>query len=141
MTAIDRFQSSVITALIRDGWSQPKPLPLKFGSKDVKIDLSTEKILFAEKDRIQIAVEVKSFVVPSIVYAWHGALGQYLNYCLVLEHNQLPHIPYLAVPAEIYDQELTEEFFQTSIRRYQVNLLMINSITEEIVQWNPDPQI
>ncbi|MEB3293944.1 MAG: element excision factor XisH family protein [Synechococcales bacterium] len=45
----------------------------------MEIDLSAERLFVAQKEDIQIAVEVKSFAAPSVVYEFHQAIGQYLH--------------------------------------------------------------
>ncbi len=48
------------------------------------VDLGAERLLAAQKQGQQIAVEVKSFVGASEVTEFHLALGQTLNYRLAL---------------------------------------------------------
>ncbi|HAJ64023.1 MAG TPA: fatty-acid oxidation protein subunit alpha, partial [Cyanobacteria bacterium UBA8543] len=62
------------------------PLTLEFSEDDeVEIDLGAEQLLGAEKGLKKIAVEVKSFLSDSALSDFHRALGQFLNYRLVIE--------------------------------------------------------
>jgi len=66
------------------------------------IDLGAEKLVVAEKDGEKIAVEIKSFLGPSVISDFHVALGQFLNYRLALEAQGSARKLYLAVPEETY---------------------------------------
>ncbi len=48
------------------------------------VDLGAEKLLAAERDGREIAVEIKSFLGLSAINEFHSALGQFLNYRLAL---------------------------------------------------------
>jgi hypothetical protein len=68
MTAKDIYHDTVKNALIKSGWHiTHDPLVLKWGSKDLYVDLGAERLLAAEKSGQKIAVEVKSFVSQSEV--------------------------------------------------------------------------
>lgn len=85
MAARDVFHQAVKIALTKDHWRiTDDPLVLQVGGVDLYVDLGAEKLLAAEKDHHQIAVEVKSFLGPSLVSDFHLALGQFLNYRLAL---------------------------------------------------------
>jgi len=61
MPAKDIYHDSVKNALIKDGWTiTHDPLMLRWGKKDMFIDLGAEFILAAEKSDRKIAVEIKS---------------------------------------------------------------------------------
>jgi hypothetical protein len=86
MAARDIFHAAVRQALITDGWTiTHDPFFVGFGGVDLYIDLGAEKLIAAERDNQQIAVEVKSFLGPSLVSDFHAALGQFLNYQLAME--------------------------------------------------------
>jgi hypothetical protein len=66
MPARDRYHDQVKNALIKDGWTiTDDPLHVKWGRKDMYVDLGAERLLAAEKGERKIAVEVKSFLGPS----------------------------------------------------------------------------
>lgn len=58
MPAKDRYHDAVKAALVRDGWTiTHDPLTLRWGKKDMFVDLGAEKLLAAEKGERKIAVE------------------------------------------------------------------------------------
>ncbi len=103
MAAKDLFHEVVKEALIEDGWTiTHDPFSLKFGDRRIEIDLGAEKLIAAEKDMVEILVEVKSFVEKSMFYALHKALGQYNNYRRILKMANEDKILFLAVPEFVY---------------------------------------
>ncbi|PPJ64743.1 hypothetical protein CUN59_03375 [Cuspidothrix issatschenkoi CHARLIE-1] len=88
MTAKDKFHDAVKNALIKEGWMITNdPLFIQFGGVDLYVDLGAEKMLAAEKDNQKIAVEIKSFLGDSTISEFHQALGQLLNYRLILRRQ------------------------------------------------------
>lgn len=65
------------------------------------MDLGVEKLLAAEKEGQQIAIEVKSFLNPSPVKDLEQALGQYIMYSQVLSKLQQNRL-YLAIPQAVF---------------------------------------
>src|SRR5206468_10147810 len=99
MAAKDLYHDDVRSALIKDGWTiTDDPLRLRWGKKDYYVDLGAEQIIAAELKGRRIAVEIKSFVGPSIVDDMEKALGQYLIYRSILRRRQSDRELYLAVP-------------------------------------------
>ncbi|WP_081402927.1 element excision factor XisH family protein [Scytonema hofmannii] len=45
---------------------------------------------------------------------------QYIHYRMVLKHQRLDRIPYLAVPNTIYQQHFSNPFFQDSLKENQI---------------------
>lgn len=88
MPAKDLYHDAVKKALVKDGWTiTHDPFPLKWGKKDLFVDLGAEKLLTAEKEGRQIAVEVKSFLGQSDVEDLRNALGQFVLYHDILEER------------------------------------------------------
>jgi hypothetical protein len=136
MAARDVFHQAVKTALTKDQWLITNdPLLLQVGGVDMYVDLGAEKLLAAEKDHQHIAVEVKSFLGPSLVSDFHLALGQFLNYRLALSQQEPQRQLYLAVPLEIFTTFFTLPFIQTAVHQYQLALLIYDTEREEVVQW------
>ena len=100
MSAKDKFHDAVKQALVKEGWEiTHDPLRIKFGEEDkIQIDLGAQRVLGAQKAGQKIAVEIKSFLSDSAVFDFHLALGQFLNYRLVLEATEPERVLYLAVP-------------------------------------------
>ncbi|MFN0034497.1 MAG: element excision factor XisH family protein [Saprospiraceae bacterium] len=80
--AKDLYHNNVREALQKDGWAITNdPLRLNApGEKRLLADLGGSKILGASQGTKKIAVEIKGFQRPSILYDFHAALGQYLIY-------------------------------------------------------------
>ena len=139
MPAPDIFHDVVKTALHKDGWTiTHDPLHIRVsGGIDMYIDLGAEKVIAAEKAGRKIAVEIKSFLGPSLLTEFHLALGQFMNYRYALEDTEPDRVLYLAVPLDIYAEFFTLAFIQSVWRRSQLHLLVYEVDTEEIVQWHP----
>lgn len=136
MPARDVFHQAVKQGLISEGWKiTADPLVIQFGGVDLYIDLGAEKLIAAEKDGQQIAVEVKSFLGPSVLTDFHAALGQFLNYRLGLEAQDPRRTLYLAVPVDTYSTFFTLPFVQAVIQRHAINIIVYNPETEVIIQW------
>lgn len=136
MSAKDLFHKVVRSALVKDHWNvTDDPLIIQFGGVDLRIDLGAEKLVAAERDGEKIAVEIKSFLGPSVISDFHVALGQFLNYRLALEAQGSERTLYLAVPEETFRTFFHLPFAQLAVQRYQLMLVVYNAVQEEIVQW------
>lgn len=136
MAARDIFHASVKHGLTKLGWTiTADPLVIQFGGISLYIDLGAEKLLAAEKDGQRIAVEIKSFLGPSVLSEYHTALGQFLNYRLALSIHDPERILYLAVPVDTYESFFTLPFTQASVSQHKIPLLVYHPEAEEIVQW------
>lgn len=138
MSAKDRFHDAVKRSLQKEQWLiTHDPLRIEFGEDDeIKIDLGAERLLGAERSGEKIAVEIKSFLSDSALFDFHTALGQFLNYRLVLEASEPERILYLAVPIAAYKSFFTRALPQAAIQRHQVKLIVYNPVDEVIVKWN-----
>lgn len=136
MAAKDKFHNSVKKALQRDGWTiTADPLYLEFGGVDLYIDLAAEKMLAAEKEGRKIAVEVKSFIAPSLISEFHTALGQFINYRTALQMVEPDRQTFLAVPEDTYKNFFTLPFTQTVTNQQQLKIIVYDSEKEVIVKW------
>jgi XisH protein len=136
MSAKDLFHDAVKRGLEKDRWHITNdPLELEWEEVKVKIDLAAERLIAAERDHIKIAVEIKSFIGTSAISDFHTALGQFLNYRILLEVNDPDRLLYLAVPLDAYEVFFQSRFAQTTIERYQLKLIVYEPITEELVKW------
>lgn len=134
--AKDLFHQAVKQALIKDGWTiTSDPLIIRIERVKLEIDLAAEKVFAAEKDEQKIAVEVKSFINPSVITDFHNALGQFLNYRLALEMTEPERILYLAVPIDIFNTFFQERFTQAAISHYALKIIAYKPNTEEIIEW------
>ncbi|QMS86211.1 XisH family protein (plasmid) [Nostoc edaphicum CCNP1411] len=134
--AKDLFHQAVKQALIKDGWTiTSDPLIIRIERVKLEIDLAAEKVFAAEKDEQKIAVEIKSFINPSVISDFHNALGQFLNYRLALEMTEPDRILYLAVPIDIFNTFFQERFTQAAISHYALKIIVYKPNTEEIIEW------
>lgn len=136
MSAKDAFHEVVKTALQKDGWAiTHDPLQIRWGKVEMYIDLGAERVIGAERYGEKIAVEVKSFLGQSAITDFHLALGQFINYRMVLQEKEPDRKLYLAVPLDTYDTFFTLPFSEAVTRQYQVNLLVYDIDKEEINKW------
>lgn len=136
MAARDMFHAAVKAALQKDGWTiTHDPLPMPYGGIDLYIDLGAERLLAAERGSERIAVEIKSFLTTSLVTEFHAALGQFLNYRLVLEEQDPGRRLFLAIPFDTYHTFFVQPFPQLAIQRHQVSLVVYDAEQEEITSW------
>lgn len=136
MPAKDFYHDPVKNALVKDGWTITNdPLRLKWGVRELFVDLGLTKLIAAQKAEQKIAVEIKGFTNPSMIADLEQALGQYLIYRAVLEEVQPDCLLYLAVRKATYQGIFSEPIGQLVINKYRVNLLIFESQKEEIVQW------
>lgn len=103
--ARDLFHDLVRAALEAEGWTiTDDPYEVRLDRSKFQIYLAAEQIIAAERDSTKIAVEIKSFLSPSVVTDFYAALGQFLSYRLVLQEVEPQRILYLAVPVDSYDR-------------------------------------
>ncbi|MBM4430806.1 MAG: fatty-acid oxidation protein subunit alpha [Chloroflexi bacterium] len=137
MPARDRFHEAVKKGLQRDGWTiTADPLYIEFGGVDLYVDLAADKVIAAEKEGRKIAVEIKSFIAPSLIFEFHTALGQFINYRTALQAVEPDRQLYLAVPEDTYRMFFTLPFTQEVIAQQGVNVLVYDAEQEVIVAWH-----
>jgi hypothetical protein len=138
MPARDIFHQTMKQALIKDGWNiTHDPLHLKWGAKDMYVDLGAEELLAAEKAGRKIGVEIKSFTGHSEMKDFEQALGQYIIYDDVLHQVEPERVLYLAIPEEIFVDLFEEPLGQLLIKNHHVQLIVFDPAQEVIVQWIP----
>jgi hypothetical protein len=121
MPAKDLYHDRVRMALIKDGWTiTHDPLRLKWGTKDMYVDLGAERLLAAEKTGQKIAVEVKSFSGLSDMADLEKAVGQYAIYHAVMAQTEPERELYLAVDQEAYADIFDEPLGHLLIETYRL---------------------
>jgi hypothetical protein len=136
MPTRDTFHNAVKNALQKEGWTiTDDPFVIQFGDIDLYVDLGAERLFAAEKGGEKIAVEVKSFLGKSNVYDFHLAVGQFVNYRMVLEDKDPERALYLAVPLETYKGFFRRFFGQTAIKYHQLKLIICEAESEAIIEW------
>ncbi len=103
------------------------------------VDLGAERFLGAEKGNRKIAVEVKSFLSPSLMDALEKAVGQFILYDDVLERVEPDRTLYLAVSADVYHELFEEPVGQLLLSKGRLRLLVVSTEAEVIEQWTPKP--
>jgi XisH protein len=134
--ARDLFHDAVRSALEKEAWIiTDDPLKIEAGGAKFEIDLGAERLLAAERGEEKIAVEIKTFLGDSPITDYHAALGQFLNYRLALEINNIDRVIYLAIPILVYESLFQRDFLQMSVVRYQIPLIIYDPMSEVISQW------
>jgi hypothetical protein len=138
MPARGRYHDQVKNALIKDGWTiTDDPLHVKWGKKDMYVDLGAEQLLAAEKGGRKIAVEVKSFVGPSEMEDLEQAVGQFTIYHDVLSRAEPDRALFLALNEEVYHNLFEEPIGQLLLEGGRLQLIVFDPLTETICQWVP----
>ncbi|MGB3311249.1 MAG: element excision factor XisH family protein [Nodosilinea sp.] len=136
MPALDLYHDAVKQALIKDGWSiTHDPLHLRWGRKDMYVDLGAKRLIVATRSEENIAVEVKSFIRASEMEAFRDAIGQYAIYRAVMRRTNPNHTLYLAVNDFVFRSLFEEPIGQLMIQDEELKLLVFDAEKEIIVQW------
>ena len=136
--ARDLIHEAVKNALQKDGWViTDDPLYFVFDEEDtISIDLGAENQILAEKGNHRIAVEIKTFNQPSLMYEFHKAIGQYFNYeTALIEAMETDRILYIAVPETIYPRFMAHRIMKRSIERMSMRFILDDIKQEIIVAW------
>jgi hypothetical protein len=135
--ARDKFHYAVRRGLEKQEWQiTHDPLRLELGLSDrVEIDLGAQQLLGVQRTGEKIAVEIKSFLNDSAMLDFHLALGQFLNYRLVLERLEPERTLYLAIPITAYESFFYRQLPQLSIQTYRLKLIIYEPNDEVILQW------
>ncbi len=138
MPAKDIYHDTVRTALEKDDWIITHDLlVIRWGRRDLYIDLGAQKLIAAEKDNEKIAVEIKSFISKSPINDLEKALGQYILYYDLLARLQSERILYLAIDQETYIDVFEDPIGQVLLENKRLKLLVFDEIKEVILQWIP----
>jgi hypothetical protein len=136
MAARDVYHEAVKAALANDGWKiTHDPLIIKWGLKDLFVDLGAEQLVAAERAGQQIAVEIKSFVGPSEVEDLKNALGTHILYHDILARLEPNRLLYLAVREAIFLAVFEEPIGKVLLDNGRIRLLVFDPQTEVIVKW------
>ena len=135
MAAKDKFHQEVKQALIREQWTVTEAFQLEFGGRRIEIDLAAERLIFADRGLEKIAIEVKSFLNSSPMTDFHNAVGQFLNYQVILKRKEPDRTLYLAIPSEAYQSFFQSEFAKVAIEDHGIPLIVYNPVQEIIDQW------
>ncbi|MGI2902224.1 element excision factor XisH family protein [Tolypothrix sp. VBCCA 56010] len=138
MPARDIYHNAVRKALEKEDWQIIKdPFIIRWGTRDLYIDLGAEKLIAAEKSGQKIAVEIKSFIGASPVTDLENALGQYILYYDILSRLEPDRRLYLAIRQETYSELFQEPIGKLLLENQRFCLLVFDSEREVIVEWIP----
>lgn len=139
MPALDRYHHLVVKALVADGWViTDDPLTLSYGGRDLYVDLgATNGTIGAEREGERIAVEIKSFLSPSVLADLEVAVGQHAIYRAVLAAVDPGRRMFLAVPRRVHRGVLSEQLGELVLRTQQLSLVVFDEHAERIDQWIP----
>ncbi len=138
MPARDTHHEAVRQALIKDGWTiTHDPFRLSWGQRDMFVDLGAERLLGAEKGEDRIAVEIKGFSNPSVVFDLQAALGQFTLYHKIMSLSHPERKLFLAVREETWKGIFSEPIGQLLLADQLVRLIVFNEATREVTRWVP----
>lgn len=136
MPALDLYHNAVKQALIKDGWIVTHdPLHLRWGRKDMYVDLGAKRLLIAERSEQKIAVEVKSFIGESEMQAFRDAVGQFAIYRAVLRRTYPDYTLYLAIRDIVYTSFFEEPIGQILIEDENLKIIIFDAEQEVILRW------
>lgn len=134
--AKDKIHNAVRRALEKDGWIiSSDPFYIESGGVSVEIDLEAEKFITAQKENIKILVEVKGLNRRSLIYDFHGAIGQYIDYRGILNDENIDQKLYLAIPNIIFEEMNTKPFYEKRMNENNVKRIIIDVEQEEVLLW------
>lgn len=136
MPTRDLYHDAVKQALVKDGWTiTHDPLRLRWGRRDLFVDLGAEKLLGAEKEGMKIAVEIKSFIGKSEIDDLENALGQYILYRDVMDRTEPDRQLFLAVRDVVFATLFEEPVGELLIENKRLQLIVFDEKNEEITRW------
>lgn len=134
--AKDKIHDAVKKAIENDGWIiTSDPLILEIEEDSIAIDLGAEKMFIAEKGSEKIAVEIKTFDQPSIIYEFHRAIGQYFNYQTVLSESNESRELFIAIPDSVLGILLKNVIIKKSVERIKMKFIVVDIKTSKIIKW------
>lgn len=132
----DIFHDLVKNALIRAGWTiTHDPLVIRWGRRDLFVDLGASQLLAATQGEQKIAVEIKSFLNKSAITDFYAALGQFGVYREIMAAQEKDRTLYLAMPSDIYTDLFEDDLGRLIIAHQQLKIILFNPETEEITRW------
>jgi XisH protein len=136
MPAKDIYHNEVKNALLKDGWTiTADPYFIKYEDAELYADLAAEKPIAAQRQGQKIVVEIKSFVGRSLMYDFHGALGQYMVYRNLIQLTEPEYKLYLAIDDVVYKNFFQRKSIQLLTNENKLLLMVVKMEKEEILQW------
>ena len=135
--AKDFFHEIVKEALIKEDWIiTDDPLTLLSRAEGgISTDLGAEKIIVAERGLVKIAIEVKSFINPSLIHDFLRASGQFNGYNVVIKYKEINRILYLAMPIFAYEKLINYDFVNAIIENLSIKFILFDEQEKTIIKW------
>lgn len=138
MPARDVYHNNLINALVKDSWTiTDDPFIMRWGTRDMYVDIGAYLLLAAEQEETKIAVELKSFKSYSPMNDLENAVGQYIVYQDVLTRIEPERILYLAIDIDTFNGIFSEPIGELLLENNRLNLVVFNKDEEVILQWIP----
>lgn len=136
MSKRDLIHDAVKEGLEKEGWIITNdPLQLRTGGTTFRMDLGAEKVIIAEKGKVKIAVEIKSFTNISLVYDFYEAFGQYMFYRDALIDKSIDRQVYLAISKSTWKRIQTIPFLLKRINQYQIKIIVFDIYKNKLIEW------
>lgn len=137
MPADDVIKPAVVNALVKDGWTiTHDPYRIEVGTDNLYVDVAAERILLgAERGVERVAIEVKSFLAPSILREFQLALGQFMLYQSAMRRTDPDRKLIVAVSDAVYANLTARTAVGLVLHDQNVPLVVIKLETEEVVRW------
>jgi len=129
------FTTNALKMLLSKMVGRSQMITLKWGQREMYIDLGAEKLLAAAN--CKIAVEVKSFIGPSPVKDIRDALGQFVFYNDILARTEPERTLYLAIRRATFNNLFEEDIGQILLENKRIRLIVFDPSTEVIIKWIP----
>ncbi|MCU0494895.1 MAG: XisH family protein [Chloroflexaceae bacterium] len=140
MPARDIYHEPIKAALLNAGWIiTHDPFRIEYRGDQGFIDLGAERLVAAQYGQRKIAVEVKSFLNPSLLTDVQQAIGQYLFYRTILDEIEPDRILVLGISSDTATELLGRPAAVLYLERQQVQVMVVAIETEEIVRWTLSP--
>lgn len=136
MSQKDIYHNAVRNALIKDGWTiTHDPYPLEYGDHNLYVDLGAEAPIAAEKRGHKIAVEIKSFIGRSVMTDLERAVGQFVVYRFIMQHEDPDRALFLAVSRTAHAAVFDPAPGRDLIEAQALKLLIFDAEEEVIIRW------
>ena len=134
--ARDGIHYAVRRALEKENWTITNdPFYVESGGVSVEIDMEAEKFIAAQKENVKILVEVKPLKNRSLLYDFHSAIGQYIDYQGIINDEKLEQILYLAIPETVYIEMQLKPFYERRLMDNHIKLVVVDIQNENIITW------
>lgn len=134
--ARDIIHTPVRNALENDGWTiTDDQYTVVYAEFTMYPDLAAERTIAAERGTEKIAVEIKSFIGPSVVQDMKEALGPYVMYRTYLAKLEPDRKLYMAISTAAYHDIFQLRAAQVLVKEFAIALIVVNVEQEEVVIW------